>query len=455
MSGIPSWTTTVDGQSPRQPTGAWWQEYRPATLPAYCPSGCGEARLSSSLAVCIWIPLFALRSEEQRRRPELSLCPTALLSPEDTRRIWQVSQVARRAGVRGGMTVGQAVGLCPSIKLCKPDPVYYDEQFSNLLAALIKVSPIIEPAELGRVFLGVDGLEKLYGPPEKQVAAIRGALDHGTTYRPTALPPYRLGWARGKFIAWVAATRAKPGEAVLIPDAERTDFLATQPIGVLPIDPSTHRRLRQLGITTLCDFARLPQGAVVSQFGSYGRRLWLMACGADTDPVVGRETPEPIITAIGFPTPATDRTTLEHALDRLVVKALRHPQRTGWRVLQVRVRAQQEHGASWVTRVTLKNPTAELDHITAPLKVRLEQLALNGAVETLAVEFTDFARGTDDLQLFARDAASSARAGRQRALRQAVREIRSRCRSSLYHVIEMHPQSRIPERRYALIDYEP
>lgn len=452
MSGIPSWRAIVDGQSSRRPTGPVREDYRLARSPAHRPSGGGEARLSSSLAVCIWIPLFALRSEEQRRGPELSLCPTALLSPEDTRRIWQVSQVARRAGVRGGMTVGQAVGLCPSIKLCEPDPVYYDEQFSNLLAALIKVSPVIEPAELGRVFLGVDGLEKLYGPPEKQVDAIKRALDHGTAY---PLPPYRLGWARGKFIAWVAATRAKPGEVVVIPDAERADFLATQPIGVLPIDPRTHRRLRQLGITTLRDLALLPQGAVVSQFGSYGRRLWLMACGADIDPVVGQETPEPIITAIDFPTPATDRTTLEHALDRLVAKALRHPQRTGWRVLQVCARAQQEHGASWMTRLTLKNPTAELDRITAPLKVRLEQLAPNGAVEILAVEFTDFVRGTDDLQLFARDAASSARAGRRRALRRAVREIRSRCRSSLYHVIEMQPQSRIPERRYALIDYEP
>jgi DNA polymerase-4/protein ImuB len=108
-----------------------------------------------------------------------------------------------------------------------------------------------------------------------------------------------------------------------------------------------------------------------------------------------------------------------------------------------------------MTRITLKNPTAERTHITAPLKTRLEQVALNGAVEALAVEFTDFVRGTGELQLFARDAASSARAGRKRALRRAVREIKSRFSSSLYHVIEVQPQSRIPERRYALIDYEP
>ena len=88
--------------------------------------------LSSELAVCLWIPLFPLRCEE-RRRPELVRKPTALLSPTDTRRLWQVSPTARRMGVRVGMTVSQSIGLCPSLTLCEPDPVYYDEQFARLL----------------------------------------------------------------------------------------------------------------------------------------------------------------------------------------------------------------------------------------------------------------------------------------------------------------------------------
>ena len=42
------------------------------------------------------------------------------------------------------------------------------------------------------------------------------------------------------------------------------------------------------------------------------------------------------------------------------------------------------------------------------------------------------------------------------AARHAVQEIKLRIRKSpLYHIIEVQPWSRIPERRYALIDYEP
>src|SRR5207253_6424265 len=54
-------------------------------------------RLTSDTAACCWIPLFALRCETARR-PELASLPLALLAPDDTRRLWQVAPLARRAG---------------------------------------------------------------------------------------------------------------------------------------------------------------------------------------------------------------------------------------------------------------------------------------------------------------------------------------------------------------------
>jgi DNA polymerase-4/protein ImuB len=408
--------------------------------------------LQSELAACLWIPLFPLRCEEQRQ-PDMTAKPTALLSPTDTRRLWQVSSTARRAGVRTGMTVSQAIGLCPPLTLCEPDPVHYDEAFTRVLLALEGVSPAIEPSELGRVFIGVDGLETLFGPPERQldlIAHVAGGERDADSW------PCCLGWARGKFAAWVAAARAKPGNPIVVADHQRGTFLSTQPVAVLPISPDTHHRLRQLGLTTLADVARLPESAMTSQFGAEGRHAWQLATGSVIEPVVGRERPEPIVMALDFPTPAADRTMLCHALSKLVERALTHPKRIGWRVRVVRARAQLESGASWMTQVILKDPSADLGHLVAPIAVRLEQQPPPGAVEHLAVEFIEFARGTDELQLFARDATSAARAGRHHALHTAAQEIKSRFkRSLLYHIIEVQPWSRIPERRYALIDFEP
>ena len=419
---------------------------------------------TSASAACVWIPLFPLRCEEARR-PELVAFPHALLAPDLTRRLWQVSPLARRAGVRPGMTVSQAIGLCPTLRLCEPDPVHYDDRFARLLAALNEVSPVVEPAELGLAYVGGDGLEEIYGAPEQIVAAIRlriadCGLRIGTASVKSAIDnpqsAIRVGWGLGKFTAWVAASRAKPGEAVIVPAGGEGQFLAVQPIAVLPLDPDTHRRLRQLGIRTLGALAALPEEAVTAQFGAVGRRLWRLAAGQIAEPVVGRVAPEPIVAALTFFTPVGERELLERSLDQLIARALKHPRRIGWRVQAVRLRAEVEGGRSWLADVLLKDPTADAARIAAPLETRLEQAPPSGAVTRLVLELTAFAPGTAELQLFARDAGAAARAGQQHALRSAAREILLRLkRSFLYHVIEVQPWSRLPERRYALIDFEP
>src|SRR5205807_414297 len=376
--------------------------------------------LTSDGAACCWIPLFPLRCEIARQ-PELASLPMALVGPDHTRRVWQLSPLARRAGVRPGMTVSQAIGLCPALKLCEPDPVHYDAQFSRLLTALGQVSPVIEPAELGRAYVGTDGLEGLYGGPEEIVAAIeRGTrnAECGTAQESSLAcsdfrvprSAFRVGWGRGKFVSWVAASRAKPGGAVIVRSGEEGRFLAAQPLAVLPLDADTHRRLRQLGIRTLGALAALPEEAVTAQFGAMGRRLWRLAAGRIAEPVEGRIAPEPIVAALTFFTPVGERELLAHALDQLIARALNHPRRIGWRVHAVRLRADLEGSSSWLAAILLKDPTADAGRIAAPLKTRLEQSPPTGAVERLVLEFTAFAPGTSELQLFARDAQAAARA---------------------------------------------
>ena len=421
--------------------------------------------LTSSLAACCWIPLFALRCEELRR-PELAGQPCALLSPDDIRRVWQVSHAARQAGVKTGLTVSQAIGLCPTLRLCEPDPVHYDRQFAHLIEALLAVSPVLEPAELGRVFVGTDGLERLFGGPEKIVSEIECGMRNGECEMGSASSPaqfafrvshfaLRVGWGRGKFVSWVAASRAKPGSAVIVHPGEERRFLAGQPLAVLPLDPDTHRRLKRFGLRTLGDLAALPEEAVVSQFGGNGRRLWRLAAGTLSEPVIGREVPEPIVASLAFYAPVADREMLTQSLGQLLARALAHPRRAGWRVRLVRVRAELERGSSWMTEVLLKEPSADREEITAPLHTRLEQSPPPKPVERLTLELASFVPGTTELQLFARNADAAARADQRRALRRAAREIALRLRRPmLHHVVAVQPWSRLPERRYALIDYE-
>lgn len=407
--------------------------------------------LTSDLAACCWIPQFALRCEEARH-PGFTTGPAAVLSPDDARKVWQVSRHARRVGVRSGMTVSQAIGLAPTLKICEADPVHYDERFSSLLSSLTGVSPVVEPAELGRVFVGLDGLEGIHGNLERQIQAV----ECGIRSAECGVFSARIGVAKGKFIAWVAASRAKPGAFVIVKPGTERAFLDAQQLAVLPLDTDTHRRLLRLGLSTLHDLSSLPEEAVTSQFGDAGRKLWRLAAGKVIEPVVGRRTPEPIIQSLTFYTPVAEREFLLQAFSRILTVALAHPRRIGWRVREMRAEAKIEHGASWLATFTLKDPTATLDRLLALLRVRIEQTPLTGAVEKLTILFTDFAPGTTELQLFARDAGAEARARRRDALRTAAHEIRLRFRRPfLQHVIEVQPWSRLPERRYALIDFEP
>src|SRR5882672_9648422 len=155
---------------------------------------------TSSLAACVWIPLFSLRCEESRHEG-LAAYPTALLAPDTTRKLWQVSSLARHAGVKPGMTVSQPIGLRSARRLIEPDPVHYDERFAALLLALNEGSPVVESAELGLAYVGTDGLEGIFGEPQKIIDAIH------QTVGPSDRPTVRRGFGLGKFIAWVAASR--------------------------------------------------------------------------------------------------------------------------------------------------------------------------------------------------------------------------------------------------------
>src|SRR5258707_15438223 len=67
---------------------------------------------TSLTAACVWVPLFPLKCEIERQ-PGLSGQPVALLSPDDTRRVWQVAPLVRRSGGEPGAPVSPAGGGWP------------------------------------------------------------------------------------------------------------------------------------------------------------------------------------------------------------------------------------------------------------------------------------------------------------------------------------------------------
>ena len=433
--------------------------------------GSGSAFLSASprvssgsrQALCLWLPTFELRLELVRS-PELDSTSIALLaSGESSRRtIWQVSERAHEAGVRPEQLVSQAVSMCPSLTLLEPDPAHYDAAVESMLELLAEITPILEPAGRGRVFLGMDGLGRLFGSPERQAKRALNSLFR--IFPAPLVAATRAGMAPGKFGAWVAAASARSGEPAIIAESELSQFLARCPVGSLPVDPLIVQRLERLGLQTLGELQRFPEPSLIAQFGDEGRSALAWATGRRIDPVRPWHRPEPIRVSLDFPNPVGITETLHGALDRLIERALSRPARRGRSVTSMRLGAQLEGGGSWFVETVLREPTSQRERIASALRMKMAISPPPKAVDVLIVELTQFGAPSAQTGLFDRKNENGrAAAGRGLAqgevppsLRDAVKELKLRLgHSPLYRVVEVDPWSRIPERRHALLSFDP
>ena len=418
---------------------------------------------SSRTALCLWLPTFELRLELVRS-PALDATSVALLATEGgaRRTVWQVSERAAEAGVQPGQLVSQAISLCPALTLLEPDPAHYDAAQDTLLEVLAELTPVVEPAGRGRVFLGMDGLGRLYGSPQNQVLRVLRTL-----FRVLPAPlvaATRAGFAPGKFGAWVAAVGARPGEPMIVPEGALRAFLASRPVSALPVEEATLDRLDRLGVRTLGELVRFPAPALVGQFGEEGGRARAWATGERIDTVRPWHRPHPVRVALDFAVPVGQVETLNGALDGLLERALARPERCGRSVTALRVIGRLEGSGSWMVDAVLRDPTASKESLAFTLQSRIGLLPPPRAVEALTVELFRFGPPSSQTGLFDRkDSAGRAEQGRDLAdgavphsLRDAVRELKLRLgHSPLYRVVEVDPLSRIPERRHALLSFDP
>jgi len=441
--------------------GAGWAS-GPGSGTAFLPAS-NRSSIGSRQALCLWLPTFELRLELVRA-PELDSTSVALLSTgESTRRtIWQVSERAYDAGVRPGQLVSQAVSLCTSLTLLEPDPAHYDAAVDTMLELLTELTPIVEPAGRGRVFLGMDGLGRLFGSPLRQVERALRSLFR--VFPAPLVAATRAGMAPGKFGAWVAASAARSGEPVVVGDERLSAFLSGCPVGVLPVDPLMVQRLERLGIGSLGELRRFPEPSLVAQFGEEGRTALAWSSGRRIDPVRPWHRPRPIRVSLEFSNPVGLVETLHGALDRLAERALSRPARRGRSVACVRLGAHLEGGGSWFVEAVLREPTAQRERIAAPLRAKMAISPPPRAVETLLLELTHFGAPSAQTGLFDRRDESGRAAGGHDfdqgevppSLRDAVKELKLRLgHTPLYRVVEIDPWSRIPERRHALLSFDP
>lgn len=395
------------------------------------------------MVVCVLIPRFALLAALDERR-ELLAEPVALApEPGAVQQVGEVSAGAEAFGIARGMRVGEALSRCPSLRLVPPDPEGTRVRWSRALDRLERIGAAVESDAPGSAFFAAGGLRGLHGGGvEGVVAATRRALGGGV----------RIGAAPSRFCAYAAAggTRARRGARTVLA-AEAAAFLAPLPVALLRSRPELARlpeTLERLGIRTLGELAALPSPAVAERFGHPGLLALDLAHGRDT-PLDPRRPPEPVAERLALPEAASGLQ-LERALELLVGRLLARPERRGRTVRSLALSARFVEGGTWRRSFTLRQASADGQRIRLALAPRLAELP--APAESLGLEVEAFGPPAQDQGRLLDEAAGVRRARLGEAVQQARQAAGG---EAALRVLEVDPDSRIPERRALLAPFEP
>jgi DNA polymerase-4/protein ImuB len=391
---------------------------------------------------CVYVPHFALRMA-LLEQPGLDGVPLVLTSPPSSRVVVaDCTQEAIEQGLKPGMPLREVTALCPEAVFVQPNPARDAAAFDRIVAALETFSPLVEPGAAGCCYVDLTGLARHDATVEDAAARLLGLV-------PPVLRP-RAGVAPGKFTAWVAARRAPPGGVRVVAPAEVAPFLNPVPVDWLPLPDDLGKRLGRLGLRTLSEFAALPMSAVQARFGPEGRRGWELANGKDDAVVRPRERIETVVETLALPAPATSREMLLIGLKRLIVRAFGRPELRFRHVRQARLRVVIEENRSWEKEMTFREPVGR-ERVIEVLGHRLAAIELPGAAEAMSLELIGLTAETAHQELL-----PGLRPRRTRPLVEVARQLKQRYgESPLYRVVEVEPWSRIPERRHALLVYDP
>ncbi len=386
---------------------------------------------------CALIPRFPLIAATESR--EILACPVALApEPGAAQLIGEVSQAAERFGLRPGMRMGEALSRCPELALVPPDPERAERSWEEALRRLEGIGAEVESDRAGEAFFEAGGLTGLWGGIEGVLKRARGELGDST----------RLGVGPGRFCAFVAA-RTSGG---IVPDSRAAEFLEPLPVsllcGRLGADEEADdlpNELERLGISTLGRLAGLPRDAVADRFGRLGLRALRLARGEDQ-----RLQPRPVREAIAVELELPEAVSgqqLERTLELLVSRLLAHRERRGRTLRTLRLSARLAAAGGWRRQVALRRASADPARLRDALLPHLSLLPAPAA--TLRLEAV--ALGPETGEQLSLSSPEQERRGR---ISEAVRQTRSAAGvDAVLRVLEVDPDSRLPERREVLMPY--
>jgi nucleotidyltransferase/DNA polymerase involved in DNA repair len=395
---------------------------------------------------CVFIDHLPVKAEVQRT-PGLARRPVLLANGSGAHRV-VVDASPLTVGVVAGMPLSEALSLSKAAVLVEPDPVHYRTLYDRVLDAIEALGADVEDEELGQASVEISGLALLHGGEDRLLAALLSAV-------PAYLAP-RIGVGPNKFVATIAARQARPGSVFHTPDDRHApenlaQSLAPLPVDLLPVPWQTIARLRGYGLRTMGQVAALSPGALSSQFGPEGKRVGELAHGIDPRPLTPRPHEEAVTASMAFPDPVGTIGIVLTAVESLLTQLFAQQHMRGRFARVCTIEAPVFRAPAWHRRMVFKEPLGDRSQAFTVITHALQNVPPPGPLEELRLTLSSLTGEGGRQESLFRDVR------RQENLKEALRQLRARLggQAPIYHIREVEPWSRLPERRQALVPFSP
>src|SRR5712671_2136807 len=248
---------------------------------------------------CLWVPELSLVSA---LRAEPGLCAEPLAVVQAGRdlggRAHVLGATAAAVGVEPGQSLAEARAICPRLIMREASPERERAAAQAAREAASAVSPRVDEAAPGLVYLDASGLESLIGDDRAVARAVVAAAERVGVRA-------AVGLAGSKSVARLAARAAAAdltleatssgvggGAFRVVSLEEQRDFLASLPLYALELPDELQDALRRFGLHTLGEVAALPPGPLAARLGTEAALLSRLARGEDASALAARQEPE-------------------------------------------------------------------------------------------------------------------------------------------------------------------
>ena len=284
--------------------------------------------------------------------------------PEERGVVASCSYAARRTGVRSAMPMAKALRLCPGLIIVSSRHHLYSEVSHQVMGILRQQTALLEQISIDEAFLDISDIQQ---DSERLGRGLQARI------RDELHLPCSIGIASNKLVAKLATEVGKalalqrikaeglvepPNALTVVGFGEEAAFLDPLPADMLwGVGPKTSARLTELGMRTIGDIARWPEGELIRLFGENGRDLARHAKGIDDRSIVTERETKSISQEITYSRDVRDDKVLEETLREQSVEVARQLRRNNLVGKTIKLKIRWPDFTTLTRQTTLNSPT--------------------------------------------------------------------------------------------------